>query len=87
MDDDDDIIVYVDDTFDEQSRRRSWNRMHPILSKIAFWAVLCLGAAVGVCLFLFFLTIFVYIILPLLLIAAIWLAYKRWQFKRKWRGE
>lgn len=54
-------------------------------TKLIFWSVIIGGIAVGTVLFLFFLAVFFYVILPLLLIASLWTAFKFWRFRSKWR--
>jgi hypothetical protein len=36
----------------------------PLSTKLKFWGLIVLGAAIGTALFLFFLTVFIYIFLP-----------------------
>ncbi len=44
----------------------------PLSTKIKFWSLIVLGAAVGTVLFLFFVTVFVYVFLP---VAALLILY------------
>lgn len=59
--------------------------VHPVVSKIAVWLFILGGIAIGTCLFLFFLTLFIYLFLPAMAIFLIWFAYKKWKFNRTWQ--
>lgn len=81
-----------DDDFDglikDDSGDEVWyevKKVNPVVSNILLWCGIVAGVAVGVMLFLFFLTIFLYFFLPLALIMLAIYAFKRWQINRKWK--
>lgn len=80
----DDFLDRIED--DEEELYRSYVKpVHPVASKIFLWVTLVGGVAIGVCLFLFFITLFLYLFLPLAVLFSLWMAYKRWRFNRAWR--
>lgn len=80
----DDFLDRIED--DEEELYRSYVKpVHPLAVKIFIWLALVGGVAVGVLLFLFFLTLFIYVFLPLAVIAMIWLGFKKWRFGCAWR--
>jgi len=80
----DDFLERVED--DEEELYRSYVRpAHPWMQKLFFWLTVVGGIAIGICFFLFFLTLFIYIFLPLLAVFLIWMSFKKWQWDRQWR--
>ncbi len=80
----DDFLDRIKD--DEEELYRSYVKpISPLKAKIFLWLVAVGGVAVGVCLFLFFITIFLYVFLPLAVGFSIWFAYQRWKWNREWR--
>lgn len=80
----DDFLDRIED--DEEELYRSYVKpVSPLKAKVFFWLTVVGGIAVGVCLFLFFLTLFVYVFLPMIAVFLVWLGLKRWQFNRTWR--
>ena len=81
---DDDFLNRVED--DEEELYRSYVKPVSVWkAKIFLWLTLLGGAAIGVCLFLFFLTIFLYVFLPIAAIFLIWFAIQEWRANREWR--
>lgn len=81
---DDEFLDKIQD--DEEELYRSYVKpVNPVVAKIFAVLAIISGIAIGVCLFLFFLTIFIYFFLPLLGLLFAWLLFKRWQFNREWR--
>ena len=80
----DDFLDRIED--DEEDLYRSYVKpAHPVAVKVFIWLALLGGVAAGVCLFLFFITFFVYVVLPLLAIGFIWFGFKRWREEQEWR--
>jgi hypothetical protein len=82
---DPDFIDRIED--DEEEMYRSYiNPPNPWAAKIFFWLTAIGGIAVGICLFLFFITLFIYVFLPLAAIFFIWFSIKKWQWNRQWKN-
>ncbi len=81
---DDDFLNKIED--DEEELYRSYVKpVNPIVAKTFAVVAIIGGIAVGVCLFLFFMTLFIYLFLPLLALLTAWLLFQRWQFNREWK--
>ena len=61
--------------------RASRKPVSPLKAKIFLWAVLIGGIVVGTILFLFLFTIFIYVILPVMILASLWGAFKYWRLR------
>jgi ABC-type transport system involved in cytochrome bd biosynthesis fused ATPase/permease subunit len=71
---------------DEEELYRSYVRpVSPLKAKIFLWLAIVGGIAAGVVLFLFFITLFIYVFLPAALVLSLWFAFQRWKFNRDWR--
>ncbi|MDD5217723.1 MAG: hypothetical protein PHN49_03965 [Candidatus Omnitrophica bacterium] len=57
----------------------------PLKTKLVIGAMLLGGMALGTLLFLFFLTLFIYVGIPVLAVLSLWGAYRYWRWKRSWR--
>lgn len=80
----DDFLNQIED--DDEDMYRSYVRpVHPWVSKVAFWLFVLGGIAIGTCLFLFFLTLFVYVFLPMAVLLFVWFTFKKWQWNRAWK--
>ncbi|PIQ85084.1 MAG: hypothetical protein COV74_10835 [Candidatus Omnitrophica bacterium CG11_big_fil_rev_8_21_14_0_20_45_26] len=80
----DDFLDRIQD--DEDELYGSYPKEAPSwLKKVFFWLVVIGGIAIGVCLFLFFMTLFLYVFLPLFAVFLIWVGFKKWQWNREWR--
>ena len=80
----DDFLDRIED--DEEELYHSYIKpVHPLKAKIFVWLTILSGISIGICLFLFFLTIFLYVFLPLIVLFLIWFSIKRWRSDREWR--
>ena len=78
MNDDDDIIE-LERSEDENTYGYKASDEKPMklwVAKLILWATVIGGIAVGTVLFLFFLTVFAYLFVPLMILALIWAGIK-----------
>lgn len=57
-------------------------RLLPFKRTLFFWASVVGGLAIGTAIFLFFMTVFVYLFLPIFLIASVWSLYQYMRLRR-----